>query len=52
MQALGQEAFEPFFRFRRGVGARDADDVEATGTRFFDEGCFDVGGIAQKSRSA
>ena len=52
MQAFGEEAFEPRFGFRHGVGLGDAGDVEAARARFIDQRGFDLFGIGQKSRSA
>jgi hypothetical protein len=51
MRALGEELLEPRLRQRCGVGPRDANHVEAAGSRGFDQGCLDAGRIVQKSRS-
>jgi hypothetical protein len=60
MAAGGEEGAKARRRFRNGVGAGDADGVEAEGLRLFDEPLLEAvrtafgGGCrrAQKSRSA
>ncbi len=51
MRAFGEEAVEPRFGFRRGIGARNAGDVEAAFLRFREKRYLDVSGSLQKSRS-
>jgi len=52
MRAFRQEALQPLQRLGDGIGARDADDVEALRARRLGERSFQRGGVVQKSRSA
>jgi hypothetical protein len=51
VRAFGEELLQPLFGQRRRVRPRDADHVEAAGAGRFDQRCFQIGGVAQKSRS-
>jgi hypothetical protein len=50
--AIGEEAFEPRFQFRRSVRIRNAERIESARARLFGERGPDRGGFTQKSRSA
>jgi hypothetical protein len=52
MRALRDKGLEAVAREGDGVGARDAERVEAVRARGFDKRRFEICGIAQKSRSA
>jgi hypothetical protein len=52
VRAIGKEAFEPRFQFRRSVRFRNAERIETARAGLFGERGPDRGGFAQKSRSA
>lgn len=52
MRAVSDEFFKPFACLRNGIGARDAERVEALRARGFAQRLFEMMRIVQKSRSA
>jgi hypothetical protein len=51
VRAFGQEALEPRFRFRHGIGPRDAEGIETVGAGLLGQ-CRPDFNSAQKSRLA
>jgi hypothetical protein len=52
VRTVGDEAFEPFFQFRRGIGFYNTDRIEPASACLFVKCGSDCGVAVQKSRSA